>query len=79
MAIQDKEFQIICCVFKSHSAVEIDTLVFELKDTLAGRYGEDSKLIYALADQGALNAVRIPRDFILGTFMGGINLNYVRD
>jgi len=26
--------------------------VFELKDTLTGKYGEDSKLIYDLADQG---------------------------
>ena len=26
--------------------------VFELKEILAGKYGEDSKLIYDLADQG---------------------------
>jgi len=26
--------------------------VFELRDTLTGKYGEDSKLIYDLADQG---------------------------
>jgi histidyl-tRNA synthetase len=32
--------------------VEIDTPVFELKETLTGKYGEDSKLIYDLADQG---------------------------
>lgn len=30
----------------------IDTPVFELKDILTGKYGEDSKLIYDLADQG---------------------------
>jgi hypothetical protein len=29
-----------------------DTPVFELKETLTGKYGEDSKLIYDLADQG---------------------------
>jgi len=52
MAIRDKAFQIIRRVFKSHGAVEIDTPVFELKDTLTGKYGEDSKLIYDLADQG---------------------------
>jgi hypothetical protein len=28
-----------------------DTPVFELKETLTGKYGEDSKLIYDLADQ----------------------------
>lgn len=30
----------------------IDTPVFELKEILAGKYGEDSKLIYDLKDQG---------------------------
>lgn len=39
-------------VFKRHGGVTIDTPVFELKDILAGKYGEDSKLIYDLADQG---------------------------
>lgn len=39
-------------MFKSHGAVTIDTPVFELKDVLTGKYGEDSKLIYDLADQG---------------------------
>ncbi|KAJ8297516.1 hypothetical protein KUTeg_024047 [Tegillarca granosa] len=33
-------------------AETIDTPVFELKETLTGKYGEDSKLIYDLADQG---------------------------
>jgi hypothetical protein len=32
-------------------AVAIDTPVFELRETLMGKYGEDSKLIYDLADQ----------------------------
>jgi len=52
MNIRDKAFQIIRRVFKRHGAVEIDTPVFELKETLTGKYGEDSKLIYDLADQG---------------------------
>lgn len=39
-------------VFKGHGAVTIDTPVFELKEILTGKYGEDSKLIYDLADQG---------------------------
>src|SRR5690606_4239863 len=38
--------------FKKHGAVSLDTPVFELKEVLAGKYGEDSKLIYDLADQG---------------------------
>ncbi|KAL7547592.1 hypothetical protein ACHAWF_010882 [Thalassiosira exigua] len=52
MAIRDEAFNIIRRVFKRHGAVEIDTPVFELKETLTGKYGEDSKLIYDLADQG---------------------------
>jgi len=28
-------------VFDKHGAVEIDTPVFELKETLTGKYGED--------------------------------------
>lgn len=52
MAIREKAFGIIASVFKRHGAVAIDTPVFELRDTLMGKYGEDSKLIYDLADQG---------------------------
>ena len=52
MAIREVAFQKITSVFKRHGAVSIDTPVFELRDTLMGKYGEDSKLIYDLADQG---------------------------
>ena len=52
MVIRDKIFNTITEVFKRHGGVTIDTPVFELKDILAGKYGEDSKLIYDLADQG---------------------------
>lgn len=52
MVIRDKIFSTITDAFKRHGAVTIDTPVFELKEILAGKYGEDSKLIYDLADQG---------------------------
>ena len=52
MRVREKAFGLIRSVFKRHGAVEIDTPVFELKETLLGKYGEDSKLIYDLADQG---------------------------
>jgi len=52
MAIREKAFAIITGAFKRHGAVGIDTPVFELKETLTNKYGEDSKLIYDLADQG---------------------------
>ncbi|KAL9102762.1 MAG: hypothetical protein Q9163_002124 [Psora crenata] len=52
MVIRDRIFNTITTVFKRHGAVTIDTPVFELREILAGKYGEDSKLIYDLADQG---------------------------
>ena len=52
MAIREKVMKKIVDVFKCHGAVTIDTPVFELKEVLTGKYGEDSKLIYDLKDQG---------------------------
>ncbi|KAI8337974.1 histidyl-tRNA synthetase [Chlamydoabsidia padenii] len=52
MAIRQTMFTNIETVFKRHGGVTIDTPVFELKEILAGKYGEESKLIYDLADQG---------------------------
>jgi histidyl-tRNA synthetase len=52
MAIREAVFQSITAVFQLHGGVAIDTPVFELKETLTGKYGEDSKLIYDLKDQG---------------------------
>ena len=52
MRIREQVFAVIRRIFKRHGGVEIDTPVFELKEVLTGKYGEDSKLIYDLADQG---------------------------
>lgn len=53
MCIKNKACDFIKDVFRKHGAVEIDTPVFELKDTLLGKYGEEGgKLIYDLKDQG---------------------------
>ena len=52
MAIRQKVFAKVTQVFQRHGAVTIDTPVFELREVLMGKYGEDSKLIYDLADQG---------------------------
>lgn len=51
-AIRNDVLGRITDVFKRHGAVNIETPIFELKDVLTGKYGEDSKLIYDLADQG---------------------------
>ncbi|XP_018048007.1 PREDICTED: histidine--tRNA ligase, cytoplasmic isoform X2 [Atta colombica] len=52
MALRLGVLEKIISVFKRHGAESIDTPVFELKDVLTGKYGEDSKLIYDLKDQG---------------------------
>ncbi|KAJ4413268.1 Cytoplasmic and mitochondrial histidine tRNA synthetase [Didymella pomorum] len=51
-ALRDRLFETVTTVFKRHGATTLDTPVFELKEILSGKYGEDSKLIYDLQDQG---------------------------
>ncbi|KAH3684524.1 hypothetical protein WICPIJ_004495 [Wickerhamomyces pijperi] len=52
MVIREGIFSTLSSLFKRHGGVTIDTPVFELREILAGKYGEDSKLIYDLKDQG---------------------------
>jgi len=52
MAVRQMVFDKMHKCFKKHGAVQIDTPVMELKEILTGKYGEDSKLIYELEDQG---------------------------
>ncbi|PVU93918.1 hypothetical protein BB561_002943 [Smittium simulii] len=52
MIIREEVLSKITTIFKKYGGVPIDTPVFELKDILTGKYGEDSKLIYDLQDQG---------------------------
>lgn len=57
MAIRKKAFSIIEGVFERHGATALDTPAFELRETLMGKYGEDSKLIYDLADQVIIDVI----------------------
>ncbi|KAL7304992.1 hypothetical protein TKK_0002782 [Trichogramma kaykai] len=52
MALRLSAMDKIVSIFKKHGAETIDTPIFELKEVLTGKYGEDSKLIYDLKDQG---------------------------
>lgn len=52
MVLREEIFDTVSKVFKRHGGVTIDTPVFELREFLTGKYGEDSKLIYNLEDQG---------------------------
>lgn len=79
MAIRDLAFKIIKSVFKKHGAVEIDTPVFELKETLMNKYGEDSKLIYELNDQGGeLLSLRYDLTVPFARFMAVHNLASIK-
>lgn len=44
--------RIVTDVFTAYGGSALDTPVFERKDVLAGKYGEDQKLIFDLMDQG---------------------------
>lgn len=50
MIVRSNAFDLITKIFRNHGAVSIDTPVFELRDVLQNKYGEDSKLIYDLSD-----------------------------
>lgn len=52
MVIREAIFKKLTEIFRAHGGVTIDTPVFELREILEGKYGEDSKLIYNLEDQG---------------------------
>ncbi|KAI1379038.1 histidyl-tRNA synthetase [Hypoxylon crocopeplum] len=52
LLLRDHVFETISNVFKLHGGTPLDTPVFELKEILAGKYGEDARLIYNLEDQG---------------------------
>lgn len=52
MVLRKNVLEQITSIFKRHGAQTIETPVFELREVLNGKYGEDSKLIYDLADQG---------------------------
>lgn len=50
--LRERIFQIIINCFKTHGAQPLKTPVCERRELLAGKYGEESKLIYNLEDQG---------------------------
>eukprot|EP01056_Protomagalhaensia_sp_Gyna25_P005154 Protomagalhaensia_sp_Gyna_25__5153@NODE_606_length_3027_cov_68_503012_g469_i0_p1_GENE_NODE_606_length_3027_cov_68_503012_g469_i0NODE_606_length_3027_cov_68_503012_g469_i0_p1_ORF_typecomplete_len720_score133_16tRNAsynt_His/PF13393_6/25tRNAsynt_His/PF13393_6/2_9e99HGTP_anticodon/PF03129_20/2e14HGTP_anticodon2/PF12745_7/1_9e07tRNAsynt_2/PF00152_20/1_2tRNAsynt_2/PF00152_20/22SbcD_C/PF12320_8/0_56SbcD_C/PF12320_8/1_3e04_NODE_606_length_3027_cov_68_503012_g469_i07942953 len=52
MRLREVVFDKIKSIFQLYGAEPIDTPVFELKEILTGKYGEDQKLIYDLKDQG---------------------------
>ena len=79
MVIRERAFNLITGVFKKHGAVQIDTPVFELKETLMGKYGEESKLIYDLNDQGGeLLSLRYDLTVPFARYMASHNLTSLK-
>ncbi|KAI0897279.1 histidyl-tRNA synthetase [Annulohypoxylon nitens] len=52
LLLRDHVFETITNIFKLHGGTPLDTPVFELREILAGKYGEEGRLIYNLEDQG---------------------------
>tara|TARA_R110002050_G_scaffold141009_2_gene265986 strand:- start:256 stop:486 length:231 start_codon:yes stop_codon:yes gene_type:complete len=52
MKLREEVIDTLRKIFKRHGAVTIETPVFELKEVLTEKYGEDSKLIYDFDEQG---------------------------
>ncbi len=79
MVIKNIAFEIITKIFKKNVTVEIDIPIFELKEILIGKYGEDSKLIYDLKDQdGEEISLRYDLTVPLARFMVVQNLTSIK-
>lgn len=79
MVIRQHIFQTLTNIFKKHGAITIDTPVFELKEILQGKYGEDSKLIYDLKDQGGeLCSLRYDLTVPFARFVAMNNLDKIK-
>lgn len=50
MTVRSSTFALITSIFARHGTVSFDTPVCERGELLQNKYGEDSKLIYDLAD-----------------------------
>src|SRR5215469_3448906 len=63
--MRDHIFESATRIFKRHGATGLDTPVFELKDVLTGKYGEDARLIYDLQDQGSYTLTPVKRILVI--------------
>ncbi|KAK7425295.1 Cytoplasmic and mitochondrial histidine tRNA synthetase [Neonectria magnoliae] len=52
LLLRDHIFKTISDVLERHGGIPLDTPVFELRSILSEKYGEESRLIYDLKDQG---------------------------
>ncbi|KAG6820031.1 hypothetical protein H0H93_006266 [Arthromyces matolae] len=68
--------RIVTEVFTTYGGAELDTPVFERKDVLTGKYGEDAKLIFDLMDQGGEQlALRYDHTVPLARYLAMVGAN----
>jgi histidyl-tRNA synthetase len=80
MSIKGYAIKTIKEIFSKHGGVEIDTPVFELRETLLGKYGEEGgKLVYDLEDQGGeLLSLRYDLTVPFARYMGLNNIQKIK-
>lgn len=79
MILRESIFSSLSSLFKRHGGVTIDTPVFELTEILTGKYGEDSKLIYNLQDQGGeLTSLRYDLTVPFARFVAMNNIQNIK-
>ena len=80
MSIKGFAIKTIKEIFAKHGGVEIDTPVFELRETLLGKYGEEGgKLVYDLEDQGGeLLSLRYDLTVPFARYMGLNNIQKIK-
>lgn len=79
MVLREAIFAHLILTFKRHGGVTIDTPVFELREILTGKYGEDSKLIYNLEDQGGeLTSLRYDLTVPFARFVACNNIQAIK-
>lgn len=79
MVLREAIFDHLRATFKKHGGVTIDTPVFELREILTGKYGEDSKLIYNLEDQGGeLTSLRYDLTVPFARFVACNNISAIK-
>lgn len=79
MVIREGIFGSLTSMFKRHGGVTIDTPVFEMREILTGKYGEDSKLIYNLEDQGGeLTSLRYDLTVPFARFVAANNITSIK-
>ena len=78
MALREKILNEIKHVFQKHGAEQIDTPVFEKKEILMGKYGDESKLIYDLDDHGMPLALRYDLTVPFARYVAQHNITNMR-